>query len=208
MNVSYAILVCNEIVEIKELINRLEEIKIDGDEIVIVNDRDNTSPEVRDFLDSLSGDYIHIYEHPLEKDFARQKNFLFSKCTKDYIVNIDADEIPHELFMENMRNIIALNPDVDVYLVPRINIVNGITEEYIAKMGWYRDHNGWINFPDRQMRVVKNLDSIKWEGKVHERLVGTKKVSRLPDVEPIGFYHIKDFERQVQQNEFYDGIVR
>ena len=37
----------------------------------------------------------------LLKDYAGQKNYLTRMCKNDYIVNIDADEIPHKSLMKN-----------------------------------------------------------------------------------------------------------
>jgi hypothetical protein len=38
-----------------------------------------------------------------------------------------------------LPGILEANPDVDVYLVPRINTVSGLTEEHIQKWKWRID---------------------------------------------------------------------
>jgi hypothetical protein len=72
---------------------------------------------------------------------------------------------------------------MDVFLVPRINTVEGLTPEHIAKWGWNVTDTGWVNFPDFQWRIWRNVPEIKWVNKVHERLDGFKTYTTLPDVE-------------------------
>lgn len=207
MKLSYAILVCNERDELEKLINKILEFKDDEDEIVIVADSDSLSDAVADYLIELEKSGVSkFHTNPLNKDFAQQKNFLMSKCGGDHIINIDADEIPSDGFMVNIKDIITLNPDIELIAVPRVNIVNGITPDYVRQMNWNQNNQGWINFPDYQLRIIKNNGKIKWQGAVHERPIGSEMVSTLPPMEEMGFYHIKDFERQKRQNEFYNTI--
>ena len=51
-------------------------------------------------------------------------------CTKDYIVNIDSDELPNVELLNILPGILEANPEVDLYYVPRINTVSGITDEF------------------------------------------------------------------------------
>ena len=46
----------------------------------------------------------------------------------------------------------------------------------MAMWGWNANDNGWINFPDYQMRLYKNDKKIKWTKPVHEQLVGFKQL--------------------------------
>lgn len=135
---SYGILVCNERDEIERLMTKLLDFIEEDDEIVVVADKDNVTDEVIEYINSLIADSkpIAIYYNPLNRDFAQQKNFMIDKCTGDYICNIDADEIPHDTFLLNIKELIRSNPTVEIFAIPRVNIVNGITEEYIAERGW------------------------------------------------------------------------
>ena len=67
--------------------------------------------------------------------FADWKNKFFQYCTGDYIFQIDADEIPHQTLIELLPEVLEKN-DFDICLVPRVNIVEGITQEHIQKWGW------------------------------------------------------------------------
>jgi glycosyltransferase involved in cell wall biosynthesis len=213
MKISYAIPVCTEIKEIQNLIKYLlkwRRDRRDEDEIVILVDEDNSTQEVRDYIEIVAEECIdqnlHRYYHSLNKDFATHKNFLNSKCTGDWIFQLDADEYPDEYLIGAIPWVINQNPDVEAYWVSRINTVKGITEEHIQKWNWNVDERGWINFPDPQLRLYKNSSKIKWKGKVHERLTGYKKFGSMPSNPEYCLHHPKSIERQESQNKFYDTI--
>jgi hypothetical protein len=142
----------------------------------------------------------------LNGDFGAQKNYLTSLCSGDYIFQIDADELPTVWMMHNLADILEANPELEVYLVPRINTVEGLTEEHIKKWNWNVNERGWINFPDYQWRIYKNDSKIQWVNKVHERLIGFSTYSLLPEETPFCLYHAKEISRQESQNEFYDTL--
>ena len=81
-------------------------------------------------------------------------------CSGDYVFHLDADEIPHETLIEQLHTILDMN-DIDLVWIPRINTVEGITQEHIDKWGWKVTSKGWINYPDYQARVYKNVDKTK-----------------------------------------------
>jgi hypothetical protein len=207
MKITYAITVCREFVEIQRLVHFLLQHKRLQDNIVILYDEANGDSEVETFLrtHSINGEFAW-HKAKFNRHFADWKNKLTSLCSGDYIVNIDADEIPNQYLVENLPNILELNPDIDVYRVPRVNTVKGITEEHIRVWGWRVNENGWINWPDRQMRIYKNTPEIKWESKVHETLVGFKTITDLPEMEELALYHPKTIEKQEKQNQLYNEI--
>lgn len=133
------------------------------------------------------------------------ENKLNSFCSGDYIFQIDADEIPNQVLIENLHEILLGN-NVDVILVPRVNTVEGLTDEHIQKWGWNVDEKGWVNWPDMQYRIYRNSDNIKWINKVHEVLDGFRTISHLPMDEDLALYHPKEIERQEKQNEYYDTL--
>jgi hypothetical protein len=147
----------------------------------------------------------YAIEFPLNKDFASFKNNLSKHCTKDYIFQIDADEYPHLYLIELLPQILEHNP-IDVFLVPRINTVEGLTTQHISQWGWNVNDKGWVNFPDYQWRIWKNTPNIKWINKVHERLDGFQTYSPLPQMEEYCLYHPKDIKRQEKQNQFYNTL--
>jgi hypothetical protein len=208
INVTWAITVCNELKEITELINFLHPKIKQDDEILIQYDENSVTPEVKGYLDIVNTLHqnIKVIGFPLNGDFATFKNNLKNHSNGIFIVNVDADEIPNEYLVENIHALLDYNKEVDMFFVPRINTVEGLTEEDIKKWGWKVNENGWVNFPDVQSRIYRRTSSIEWVGKVHERIVGYNTLSILPFEEDYCLYHPKDIERQRKQNEFYETI--
>ena len=204
--ISYAIPVCNEHEELKRLLQFLISKIPEGDEIVVLCDEGNTTTEVLRVLNKYA-DRISIYENPLNKDFAQQKNYLTKMCTGDWVFLIDVDEYPDSYLCASLHTMIESNPDVEAYWVSRINTVQGLTQEHISKWNWTVDNRGWVNFPDKQMRIYKNdINRIYWTKPVHEQLVGYKKFGSLPGTEEYCLHHPKDIIRQEKQNNFYNTI--
>ena len=183
-------------------------------------------------------------EFPLNKDFATFKNNAFKHCEKDYIFLIDPDELPHPKMTEYLKALLFENREVDMFKIPRVNIVQGLTREYSKEQGWNvhkikipkLDYDSKeilaiygikekdarkgeleievVNFPDPQFRLFKNHLGIKYENKVHEVLTGHKIRTTLPitmeNFNELDFtwclFHVKQIERQITQNEFYQTI--
>ena len=204
MKISYAIPVCNEYREIEYLLEYLTKHKREQDEIVVQCDQGNTTSEVYEVLKQYPD--IKIIEFALDKDFASFKNNLKDNCSGDYIFQIDADEYPEEYLMDTIEWVVNNNPKTDIFWVPRINKVEGLTQEHINKWGWNVADQKRVNFPDYQCRILKNVKRIKWKNKVHEVLTGHKTESHLPANKEFCIYHLKNIERQEKQNEFYNTI--
>ena len=206
MQISYAITVCNEETELQKLVTFLLKHKELQDEIVITYDSKNGSKGVEEYLrsHSVNGEFSW---HPFEFDgnFSDLKNHTKKMSSGDYIFHLDADEIPHEILMEQIHTILEMN-SVDLIWIPRVNTVDGMTQEHIQKWGWKVSEKGWVNFPDYQARVFLNSPEIKWSGKVHEVIKGHTTQSHLPPHEELSLYHSKTIKRQEKQNELYEKI--
>ena len=207
MKISYAITVCNEFTEIQKLIPYLLDNIRPDDEIVVLYDSKNGDEKVEEYLRAKSVNPTYSW-HSGEFDghFADWKNKLTDLCNGDYIFQIDADEIPNKELIENLPQILEMN-SVDVILVPRVNLVDGLTDEYIKKWNWNVDDKGRVNWPDPQWRVYKKSESIRWINKVHEKLEGYDTISNLPWVEELSLFHHKDIDKQIKQNDYYDTLV-
>ena len=209
INITYAITVCNELEEITKLVDFLKD-KIDkDDEILIQYDEDSATDAIKNYLkivSQLHNSNIKVIGFPLNKDFASYKNNLKNHAKGMFIFQIDADEIPSEYLMENIKDILEYNKDVDLFFVPRINTVKGLTKDHIKKWNWNVNDLGWVNFPDYQTRLYRRTSEIEWQGKVHERIVGYNTLSVLPQEEQYCLYHPKQIERQEKQNAYYDTI--
>jgi len=201
MKISYAVTVCNEINEIQELIPHLLEFKRSQDEVVVLYDNNGTK-EVFDYLQSVEG--IKLVWDNFDGHFANWKNKLNLLCSGDYIFQIDADEMLSDEFITVLPELLEENSEVDLFWVPRANYVEGLTQAHILKWGWHVTEDGLINWPDLQSRLYRNAEYIKWENKVHEKIVGFKTVAVLPT--GFNLLHIKDIERQERQNNYYNTL--
>jgi hypothetical protein len=193
--------------EIQRLIAFLLKYKRTQDSITVLYDETNGDPEIETFLrsHSINGEFAwHTGE--FQGHFADWKNKLTGLCTGDYIFQIDADELPMEGLINILPQILETNPDNEVYLVPRINTVEGMSQDHMQQWGWNVNGSGWINWPDFQWRIWKNKTEIKWINKVHERLDGFKTYATLPEDTSFALYHPKTIERQIKQNNYYDTL--
>jgi glycosyltransferase involved in cell wall biosynthesis len=203
MKISYAIPVCNEHIELEKLLSFLVKHIDENDEIVIQCDKGNTTNEVYKVLQHPR---FNVIEFPLNGHFSNFKNNLKEHCTGDWIFQIDADEIPHEFLISNIKSLLEANPTVEMFLIPRVNIVKGITQEHINKWRWQVNENNWVNWPDYQSRIIQNSPKIKWQNKVHEQIIGFSTRGALPTEEQWCLYHPKDIGRQESQNNFYNSL--
>lgn len=203
MKISYAITVCNELHEVKRLLDQLIQLKREEDEIVVLLDKTKSSMQLENMLANYN---IKLHTDYFDGHFADWKNKLNSFCTGDYIFQIDADEYPHEELIADLPEILAANSHVEALVVPRVNTVEGLTAEHISKWGWNVNDKGWVNFPDYQWRIYKNSPYIKWKNKVHEVIEGYKVMAQIPGYEFFSLYHPKTIERQERQNNYYESI--
>ena len=200
VKISYAICVCNEDREVKSLINFLLKVKDEEDEINVLLDSKNGTMEARSVLESF-GDKIVVNEREFDGKFSDHRNYHASKCSGDYIFVIDADEMPQEALIVNIKTF-----DGDIMYIPRINICPGYTADWLDQHKFQLNEMGWINFPDYQGRYYKNNGEIKWENDLHERLTGSENVARLDAKPLVSLLHIKTVERQDKQGEYYDSL--
>ena len=211
MKISYGITVHNEADELNRLLEILIHKTDKEDEIVICVDGEDDAVEF--VLQSWTQQYGHdgmkvikVYQRKLEGDFAAHKNSVIENCSGDYIFHIDADEYPNEILLSQLKQLLEIN-DVDLIWIPRVNTVEGLTDEWANRWGWRVTENGWVNYPDYQSRVFRNSPDIRWQNKVHERIFGAKTYAHLPPQEELSLYHPKTIDKQIQQNKFYEGIV-
>jgi glycosyltransferase involved in cell wall biosynthesis len=214
MNIAYCLNTANESRSyIQPLLERLIKGKQPQDEIIVVDDF-STNEETLKVIEEYS-DKISLHKRKLEGSFAEHKNYfnqLVSSETK-FIVNLDADELVSEVFMNTIHEILENNPSIDLYYLARINIVQGLTPEYVAQCGWTVNEQGYIQFPDVQGRVYRVSPEIYWKGSVHEVISGTNYHTTLPYLDSDGkidpsfcLLHVKSLSRQQAQNEKYSKM--
>jgi hypothetical protein len=208
MKISYAITVCDEKKEIKRLVDFLLHHKRQNDEVVVLFDQKNGNEEIATMLTKLNKlPNFQMWRGFFDGHFADWKNKLTEYCSGDYIFQIDADEEVTEKFITELPTVLEVNDDVEVFRIPRVNKVNGLTEEHIQKWGWQVGPQGNVNWPDYQWRIWKNKKDIKWQNKVHEVLVGHSNFTDLPAIEEWALIHIKDIKKQEKQNNYYSTLT-
>ncbi len=206
MKISYGITVHNESEELNKLLEVLVSNIDEKDEIVICDDFSNKETrEVIDHWELHSPDSMVIkhYTRKLDGNFADHKNSVIENSTGDYIFHIDADEYPNEILLQQLKQILEIN-DVDLIWIPRVNTIDGMTEEHIKKWGWRVSEKRWVNYPDYQARVFRRDDKIRWTRPLHEYITGCKTFSHLPPHEELSLYHPKTIQKQESQNLFYN----
>jgi glycosyltransferase involved in cell wall biosynthesis len=139
MKVSFAITTHNEAKEFSELIQslltQLQNKKLPYDHEIVVLDDMSTDPEILKLFTQFAN-VIKLVQKPFAGDFSEHKNYLSSQCSGDWIFQLDADELPPYRLIESLPEFLDANPLVDVYGIPRINTVWGLTEQHIAMWGW------------------------------------------------------------------------
>lgn len=211
--ISYCISIYNEKDEIVRLLTLLRQAKTQQEEIVVLQTYKNESEQKSESYQQIKSEILSIDvdrydEFHFHNKFSSMKNYLNNMATKSYIFNLDADELLLYSAFEQYRQIIAQNQDIDLYYIPRINTVNGLTSQDIASWSWRINEFGWVNWPDYQPRLYKNNSSISWVGDVHEHIHGFNKPAYIPQEPSLALIHAKDITKQRLQNALYDRIQK
>lgn len=193
MKLTYTIQVCNESRELFSLLGFLTRVIDEEDEINVVVDTAHTTEKVERVLEHFS-ERINVFRRPFDT-FSENAQFHIEKANGEYIFGIDADEIPRESLIKNIKQIIE-QTGAEIIAVPRINIHPDITEEDAKEFGFNINEVGFINWPDYQMRVYKNCDYIKWTDELHTKLTGTDKVIGIKAIPQMSLWHIKSMDKQ------------
>lgn len=194
MKISYAVCVCNESRDLYSLIAFLKKVKDPEDEINVLVDTAHVTNQVKKVLDHFKSDIVTC-ERDFDGKFATHRNYHFEQCTGDYIFTIDPDEMPHEMLIKNLKNILV-ETGADFLWIPRINICPGYTEDWLKKCKFTVNECGWINWPDYQGRVIKRSSEIRWAGELHEKIEGAVRVDSLQANPELSLWHIKSVEKQ------------
>lgn len=172
--ISLCMIVKNE----EDVIGRcLDSVRDIADEIIIVDtgSTDKTKEIVSKYTKK-------IYDFEWVDDFAKARNFSFSKATKDYILWLDADDViledDYKKFIELKKNI---NKNVDIYMMKYNYIVN---EENIPSL------------VQNRVRLLKREKNYKWVSPIHEVII---PVGNIENVD-IAITHKKDKIKDINRN--------
>ena len=203
MFLSYLITSHNETTSLDKLLNKLILFKKENHEIVLLDDYSNNQETIN--IIQRYKNNINFYQKKLERDYGAHKNYGISLCKGKWIFQIDADECPTDILLENINEILELNNSNEAIWLPRLNYFHGVTQQDVMTWGWnYND--GMINFPDYQTRLYKNLSHIRYERRLHEKVEGYKSHVFMPAQKEIALIHEKTIEKQRQTNIRYNQV--
>ncbi len=143
MKITACLIVKNEKDHIRDVLSSLAGV----DEIVVVDTGsiDNTVEIAREFTDKVFTDF------PWIDDFAAARNHALSKCTGDWVISIDADEVLETGGLEKIKKIIESATSDQLHF-----------SVLMTSKGTNQQHN----LP----RVIRNDGSVSWVGAAHETL--------------------------------------
>jgi glycosyltransferase involved in cell wall biosynthesis len=147
--------------EEQDLPEALESVKF-ADEVIVVNDgsTDKTAEVAKK-----SG--AKVFERQLDS-YATQRNFGAEQATNDWILSLDADERVTPKLTESIKSAIS-SDKFDGYFIGYRNNMFG---------HWMR----WGELAGEKHLRLYRRSAMRWERPVHEVLVGSYRLSRLPGV--------------------------
>ncbi len=155
--ISIAMIAHNEAVNLPRSLSSVQW----ADEIVVVDtdSNDNTGEVARQFG-------AKVFCRPNERNLNINKNFAIERCSGDWVLVLDADEVVLDTLAGEIRKVIQTN-DADGYLIPRRNYVMG---------KWLRFGS---QYPDYQLRLFRRGKGRFAAVHIHERLQVDGKVKVL-----------------------------
>jgi glycosyltransferase involved in cell wall biosynthesis len=206
--ISYLVTCKNTGYSLQILLERLSKYS-ENNECIILDDYSDVADTLQVLENLSNSNFFKVYKHKLDRNYSEHKNYGKSQCKGDYIFQIDDDELPSETLLENLKDLIQLNNDVDLFWIPRINDFKGVNAENSRQWGWrltpYEDRL-IVNWPDPQGRLFKNVSYIEWKRKLHEKVEGAKTYVHLPSVYELALHHNKTIEKQIETNIKYNKL--
>lgn len=203
MFLSYLVTCHNETSSLDKLLSKLVQNKKDNHEIVLLDDYSD-NPESLEIIQKYK-EKTSFHQHKLDRNYGAHKNYGIEQCKGTWIFQLDGDEYPTDLLLENIDVVLESNADNEVLWLPRLNYFVGVTELDVKTWGWnYQD--GMINFPDYQSRVYRNLLHIRYQRRLHEKVEGFKTYTFVPPQKDYAIVHEKTIEKQRQTNLNYNKM--
>lgn len=157
------------------------------DEVIVIDDESHDKT-----VEIVKKAGAKVFVHPLQEDFAAQRNFGLEKAKGDWILFIDADErVTQGLWYEIMAKTNAPFSPYSGYYLKR--------EDSIWGKKLLHGETGNIKI----LRLAKR-DAGKWEGKVHERWNVKEKTEILQN--PLIHYPHQTIKEFLQEINFYTDL--
>ena len=209
MTICYYIPIKDELEYIKKSIPNILENMKDTDEILVSVDSVKTPQVIHDYLNKLNINKV-VFEWV--DDFSELKNLAFSHTSKDWIFLLDADENISPTFINDLNNFLEELQEQhwEGVLVPRINTYTDLEDYPTYIEDNYLQHSvnkeGWFFWPEYQLRIYRNLDHIRYLGKIHESLEGLTKVMTLEPSKTYAIIHEKTIAKQLKSDKYYENF--
>lgn len=126
--------------------------------------------------------------------FGKQKNYAISLCSGDWILFLDADEIPDQQAQQSIKKIVEANtPPFNVYEIAFNNIFLGKALKY----------GGWGN--TKRERLFKRNFGKYSEDIVHECFITSEKKGKIEG--KINHYTYKDIYHHIEKSNKYTSMM-
>lgn len=172
--------------EEKTLPTCLRSIKDHVDDIVIVD-----TGSIDGTLSIAESFGVRVYHHPWEDNFSKHRNQSLSYARGEWHLIIDADEELQAEDVNALRQALLAGDDVDAVAL--------VVECPFGEQGARACHNS--------IRLFRNHRGIFYRGRVHNYLVGVKKVLCAP-VRILHHGYVLDRETQVRRFERTTALLR
>jgi|GEM_PF-3082693 len=172
-------------------------------ELVILDD--HSEP---DMVDLVRAHATTFAQRRLNRNFSAQRNHLKSLCRGRIIVTLDPDEQPDPGLLAALPHIQAVmeRDALEVVEVPRLSTVVASDVPVDARTLSFTEQDLRACVPAHHSRIFRNAPHIRYVNRVHERLIGPRRVGRLPLATRFALYHIVTETDYTAHNRFYRSI--
>lgn len=179
MNLSIAIITKNEEAVIERCLKSLQ--PFDAEIIVIdTGSTDNTK--------EIAAKYATVYDFKWIDDFAAARNFSFSKCTREWLLWCDSDDVMLPEDIEKIKKLDLSNLDMVLF-----------DYEYA------HDEYGRSICTVPRERLVRRSLNVKWEGEIHEIMPLRGRHIYRPDIK---IHHYKQAGTSERNLKILENIVK
>ncbi|MFH1479057.1 MAG: glycosyltransferase family 2 protein [Candidatus Omnitrophota bacterium] len=170
--------------EEKRIIPCLESIKW-CDEMVVIDDMstDDTHSICRRFK-------ARLIAHPLNEDYAAQRNIGIENSNSEWILQLDADERVSSGLKNDIKSILSKGSGFSAYRITRRNYF----------LGKFMKYGGW---QEKQTKLFRKK-SAKYVGRIHEQLKIDGKVGELSSY--LEHYPFDSIEGFINRQLYYANI--
>jgi O-antigen biosynthesis protein len=195
--ISLSIIAKNEEKNIANCINSVKDIVSE----IIVADTGSTD-KTKEIASSLSA---QVYDYKWEDDYSKARNFAKSKCTREWILVLDADEIISKKDLSKITDLIK-NNEIAYRLIQRTYLNKKSEFKWNDNDNSYEEGKGFLGWQYRGIvRLFKNLKEIEFIYPIHETVKPSIiKIGKIVNSGiPIHHYPPKLTQEQKKIKEIY-----